>query len=1033
MVGDAYRIEHELGGGGMSRVFLAQDVALGRRVVIKVLPPEMAAGVNAERFRREIQLAASLQHPHIVPLLSAGASGDLLYYTMPFVEGESLRAKLARESELPIPEAIRIMRDVVDALAHAHAHGVVHRDIKPDNVLVSGHHAVVTDFGVAKAVSDATGQSSLTSMGVALGTPAYMAPEQAAADPHVDHRADIYAVGVLAYEMLCGRPPFQATSPAALLAAHVTQVPEPVTQSRPVVPPALAALVMRCLEKKPADRWQSAAELHQQLEAIATPSVGMAPTGATPVISSGTEAAIRRAQPLRVAAVFAVGAVVVLAAVYLLMEKLGLPTWVFAGAVALLAVGLPIMLFTSRVERQRATARTTGVALPAQQGLPGLVTWRKSLLGGAMAFAGLGIATAVYMGMRLLGIGPVGTLVASGVLKERQRIILADFVNRATDSTLGPTLTEAFRVDLAQSPTVQLVDARSIGDALRRMQRTANTPLTPDLARELAEREGVTAVVTGEIDPVDKGFVLSASVVSVATGQVLTAVRATAADGGHLIEALDKLSGQLRERIGESFTTIRAAAPLDRVTTGSLEALRKYSQAARLFDQGDLDAAASLLREATALDTQFAMAYRKLAVVLSNANASTEQIVAAATRAFTYRDRLPELERSLTAAYYYDKADWDPAKLVAAYRAALAVDPDNETALNNLAIELVREHQVAAAESLLLRGLSLGYGGVYYGNAIDAQVDQGHFADAQGMLQRYARAAPRDPQVLDMQGFLAGAQHDYAAAERAWQQQRAQFPERPLVLERANGALALVAETQGKLAQSAEYLREVARQGERRGLPQDYVGGMIGLALLDVRYRKPTDGVSVVAAALARHPLASMPVADRPYADLADFYARAGRVSDAERLLAEYARVVPEVLRRGDAGRFSAAGAVALAHGRARDAIASYRAFRDESGCMVCGLFEIASAFEQTGQPDSALVTYEQIPTTPATFRLFNDSHVLAATYRRLGELYQAKGDRAKARDYYSRFLDLWKNADPELQPAVRDVHLRLARVTGEP
>ncbi len=282
-LGPAYRVEQELGGGGMSRVFLAQERELERQVVVKVLPPEMAAGVNAERFRREIQLAASLQHPHIVPLLAAGHSDDLVYYTMPLIQGESLRAKLAREGELPIPETVRLLRDVADALAYAHAHGVVHRDIKPDNVLVSDHHAVVTDFGVAKALSESTGKSSLTSAGVALGTPAYMAPEQAAADPHTDHRCDLYAVGALGYEMLTGRPPFTGATPQHVLAAQVTEAPEPVTKRRAAVPAALAALVMRCLEKSPADRWQTAAELLHHLEAIATPSGGLTPTGAIPV------------------------------------------------------------------------------------------------------------------------------------------------------------------------------------------------------------------------------------------------------------------------------------------------------------------------------------------------------------------------------------------------------------------------------------------------------------------------------------------------------------------------------------------------------------------------------------------------------------------------------------------------------------------------------------------------------------------------------------------------------------------------------
>jgi len=192
---------------------------------------------------------------------------------MPLIEGESLRTRLAREGELPVRDVVRLVGDVADALSDAHEHGVVHRDIKPDNVLLSGHHAVVTDFGVSKAIAAATGATSLTSVGVALGTPAYMAPEQAAAQPHVDHRADVYALGAMAYEMLAGAPPF-AGEAQVVLAAHVTRAPEPVTARRAAVPAALAALVMRCLEKKAADRWQSTAELHQQLEVMATPSGG---------------------------------------------------------------------------------------------------------------------------------------------------------------------------------------------------------------------------------------------------------------------------------------------------------------------------------------------------------------------------------------------------------------------------------------------------------------------------------------------------------------------------------------------------------------------------------------------------------------------------------------------------------------------------------------------------------------------------------------------------------------------------------------
>ena len=287
----------------------------------------------------------------------------------------------------------------MDALSYAHRNGVVHRDIKPDNVLLSDGHAVVTDFGVAKAVSASSGSSSLTSLGVALGTPAYMAPEQAAADPHVDHRADIYAVGALAYEMLAGRTPFTAPTPQAMLAAHITQAVEPVARYRPAVSPALNGVLMRCLEKRPADRWQSAAELLAGLETAATPSGGMTPTGTTPTtaISSGTEEAMRRSHPARVALLFAAAAVGVLGVVYLLVRQLGLPDWVFGGAIVLLLIGLPIILVTGHLERRRALARASGrMVTTPNVGLHGWFTWRRAIRGGVLAFAALGVATMVY-------------------------------------------------------------------------------------------------------------------------------------------------------------------------------------------------------------------------------------------------------------------------------------------------------------------------------------------------------------------------------------------------------------------------------------------------------------------------------------------------------------------------------------------------------------------------------------------------------------------------------------------------------------
>ncbi|HEU4722149.1 MAG TPA: protein kinase [Gemmatimonadaceae bacterium] len=274
-LGPAYTIERELEGGGMARVFVAFDDTLQRRVAVKVLPEHMAAAVSVDRFRREILLSAGLQHPHIVGVLSAGVADGLPYFVMPYVDGESLGTRLHTRGRLTVPQAVSIMKDVARALAYAHERGVVHRDIKPQNILLAGGAATVTDFGVAKALSSAQrsgeGRSAtLTDAGTSLGTPLYMAPEQAAADPDVDHRADIYAFGVTAYEMLVGDPPFAGLPPRALMAARMTEDPPHVCSIRPDVPQVLADLVMRCVERDPADRPQTA---HEILTALDDPAM----------------------------------------------------------------------------------------------------------------------------------------------------------------------------------------------------------------------------------------------------------------------------------------------------------------------------------------------------------------------------------------------------------------------------------------------------------------------------------------------------------------------------------------------------------------------------------------------------------------------------------------------------------------------------------------------------------------------------------------------------------------------------------------
>lgn len=277
-----YEIERELGAGGMATVYLARDPKHDRQVAIKVLRPELAAALGPDRFPREIKIVAQLQHPHVLPLYDSGELQGFLYYVMPYVAGESLRTRLDREGQLPVQDAVRILREVADALSYAHGHGILHRDIKPDNVMLSGRHAMVMDFGVAKAVSDAGGET-LTTVGVAVGTPQYMSPEQATGQVNLDQRSDIYALGILGFELLAGKAPFTGQNAQAILSAQVLETPPPVTQVRGSVPQALSDLIARCLAKQPADRYQTAEEVHHLLEGIVTPSGGITPSTTRPV------------------------------------------------------------------------------------------------------------------------------------------------------------------------------------------------------------------------------------------------------------------------------------------------------------------------------------------------------------------------------------------------------------------------------------------------------------------------------------------------------------------------------------------------------------------------------------------------------------------------------------------------------------------------------------------------------------------------------------------------------------------------------
>ena len=1013
---DRYVIERELGRGGMATVYLARDLKHDRLVALKVLRPELAVALGAERFLREIRVTAKLQHPHLLTVLDSGESVGLLWYTMPFVEGGTLRVRLQRENELPLDDALRIGRDVAAALAYAHRHGIMHRDVKPENILLEDGEALLADFGIARALAEAAGgDESLTGTGLALGTAAYMSPEQAAGERGVDGRADIYALGCVLYEMLAGEPPYTGHSAQAIIAKRFADPVPSVRRIRPQIPASVDAAIQQALARSPPDRFATPEEFSRALE------VGGTTDGAVPAA--------------RVALLFGAASALMLALVYLLVQTLGLPAWVLHAAVMLLVAGFPIILVTGLHERRRGAARRSGARPASSGGIARWFTWRRAIIGGALAFSGLAVLTGAYMAMRLLGIGPVGTLVASGVLKHREPILLADFENRSVDSMLGPSITEAFRVDLSQSPAIKLVEASTIRDALSRMGRQEGSGFPATLALDVAEREGIKAIVTGRVDPVGNAYVLTADLISTSEGRIVAAVRQTAKGDDQLLQAIDRLSKQLREQIGESLVSLRKNPPLERVTTASIPALRKYSAALRLEEADRHEAAIRLLQDAVALDSGFAMAWRKLAVVLGNVRGAPTQWLDAATRAFSLRHRLTELEADLTAGFYYQYVNHTPSKAIAAYRSVLQLDPDNLVALNSLAVALLHQREWPEAESLAVRASHLGPRSAFFWNAVQAQVAQGHFDEARKTLARYADKSAASPWLKGLRAEFAIAVGDYETADEQLRQVVATQRDAPLLQMNATYELVRLSRLRGRVQEAEQYARTLMEQCESVNLLGEYIKGAADLALLDLDLRGQVERArATVASALARHPLEKLPALDRPYLWLIVFYARVGNPDKAHRLLKEYEAVTPEGRRRAESFRHFAAASLAESEGRTRDASVEFRAWFDEGAfqCGICGLYDLARLAEKSGQPDSAITLYLQSVSSPSLRRLNNDAFNRAPALKRLGELYEAKGDRAKAADYYGRFLDLWKEADPELQPIVREVRERLARLVGE-
>jgi tetratricopeptide (TPR) repeat protein len=760
---------------------------------------------------------------------------------------------------------------------------------------------------------------------------------------------------------------------------------------------------------------------------------------------------IHRRSLWQVLGIYLAGGWVALQVVEQVAEAAALPGWVRPLALILLVIGFPIVMATAFVQEGVGGRQSTGADTASDDDSPtsepdvsaaepradvadgrstsaGVFTWRRAITGGVAAFALLGFLGVGWVVSRSLGVGPAATLVAKGLLDERATVLLADF--EAEDESLSRAATEAFKVDLSQSQVVRLAEPSFVRQALARMQQSSESGLSASLAQELAVREGIPAVIVGAINSAGDGYVLTVELRAAGTGDVLVSHRETATDASGLIEALDALSKQLRERIGESVGTMRSEEPLERVTTANLDALRRFSQAVEVAEfVGDDDRAIELLEEAIALDPEFAMAYRKLGAILNNRQEERARRTEALTMAFENQDRLTERERYLAQASYYENVTGERRRAIRAYESMLDLDPEDTYALNNSGIVHVELRDFETAESMYERALAADSSGMPpYFNLVVVQTNQGKWDDAARTIEVMAERLPEAPQPLELRGWLASSQSDYDLARERVEELREDRAGEPYWDADTAANLARLAAVQGRLAEAEEWTERAQRVAADRGFGGQVIGRTIGLAWIDLQTRgDPRAAIQRIDRVLADYPLEDLVALDRPYGGLVNVFAFAGASDRARAMLEELIAEVPEDFRLPeDTDRMEAA--IALSEGRYDEAIDGFRRTMVGS-CLLCSMDGLAFAYDRAGQADSAIVAYERYLETPFFDRLFFDTTFRPVVLERLGELHDEAGNLQEAARYYASFVELWADADEELQPRVRAAQARLEAI----
>jgi len=767
---------------------------------------------------------------------------------------------------------------------------------------------------------------------------------------------------------------------------------------------------------------------------------------------------IHRRSLWQVLGVYLAAAWVALQVVEQLTNAAGLPDWVQPFALVLLVVGLPIVLGTAFVQVGvgRATAGssdatpTSGLRAPGSDdattppldaappppvgsrgGMSRILTWRNAVLGGVGAVVLLGGFVAAYFVMRATGVGPAASLVAKGVIAEGDPVLLAEFANTSNDPSLGGTVTEAVRVDLSNSTAVTLVDAGRIRDALSRMGKDPDETLTAELAGEVAARDGIKAVVSGEVGSAGSGYILVASI-SAGDGTPLANFRRAAKSADEIIPAIDALSQDIREKAGESLRSIRAEEPLEAVTTSSLDALRKYSEAEGAEDRGEHMEARRLLEEALELDPEFAMAWRKLAVAAASAGLTKEEARHAATRAYELRDRLTERERYLAAAYYHNVVTGDVEEQIRAYRSVLASYPDDPVALNNLANELAdKKLRYEEAIELLERAVSgPGTSGPAFVNLAFYRSAIGEVEGARAAIELMGR---RDVWYMAARFWTAMAAGDWEDAAAIGPELVA-LPDAPEDWRALGRQMPGVVEaTRGRLAEARQRFRRAISEARALERPSDVVSAMLDLAEGE-RIVDPGSGRSTaLLQSLLDGDLRSTPASERDYGGVALALVRSDLVGAAWRTMDEWEAAGGlasgiEGLAPDDIQPL--VDALATAAGDPSAGAEALRVLRARRDCPRCFPSDLADALERAGDLAGAAVELEGAIAIDEGRSLWWAARRVVA-HERLGRLYEEIGEPERAAEHYAVFADAWQDADPELQPRVEAARARIAAIEG--